>query len=93
MEFIIAIEPGTKNTVFGVVVPDLPGCFTVGDTLDEAIDKAREVIGWWYEELIKDGVELPTAKTLAEHQANPDFMGWIWKVVDVPEIKGKATNL
>jgi len=24
------------------VVPDLPGCFSAGDTLDEAIDNAKE---------------------------------------------------
>ncbi|WP_217160979.1 type II toxin-antitoxin system HicB family antitoxin [Thiocystis violascens] len=40
----MAIEPGTSTTAFGVVVPDLPGCFSAGDTLDEAVDQAREAI-------------------------------------------------
>lgn len=29
----ILIEEGTKTEAFGVVVPDLPGCFSAGDTL------------------------------------------------------------
>ncbi|MFA5170266.1 MAG: type II toxin-antitoxin system HicB family antitoxin [Sulfuriferula sp.] len=84
MEFNIAIEPGTENTAYGVVVPDLPGCFSAGDTLDEAMDNAREAIALWFESVIKDGKEIPVAKTLAEHQINPDFAGWIWAVVEVP---------
>lgn len=33
MKFIIAIEPGDEDHSFGVVVPDLSGCFSAGDTL------------------------------------------------------------
>ena len=84
MKFIIAIEPATPGTAFGVVVPDLPGCFSAGDSLDEAIDKAREAIDLWCETVIEDGGDLPLNRTLAEHQANPDFRGWIWAVVEVP---------
>jgi len=84
MKFIIAIEPGTETTAFGVVVPDLPGCFSAGDTLDKAVDNAREAIDLWCETVIEDGGDVPAAKTLAEHQADPDFSGWIWAVVEVP---------
>ena len=45
MRYPIAIEPGEAKTAFGVVVPDLPGCFSAGDTLDEAIANAAETIG------------------------------------------------
>ena len=30
---------------YGVTVPDLPGCFTAGDTVDDAIAQAAEAIG------------------------------------------------
>jgi predicted RNase H-like HicB family nuclease len=42
MRYPIAIEPGSETTAFGVVVPDLPGCFSAGDTLDEAFTGAEE---------------------------------------------------
>jgi hypothetical protein len=49
MRFIVAIEPGTETTAFGIVIPDLPGCFSAGDTLDEALDNACEAIELYYE--------------------------------------------
>ena len=55
MKYPIAIEPGDKIHAFGVVVPDLPGCFSAGDTLDEAIDNAKEAIELWLEIVIDDG--------------------------------------
>lgn len=84
MRFLIAIEPGTKITSFGVVVPDLPGCFSAGDTLDEAMNNAREAIDLWCETVIEDGGDVPIARPLTEHQADPDFAGWIWAVTEVP---------
>ena len=84
MKFIVAIEPGTETTAFGVVIPDLPGCFSAGDTLDEALDNAREAIELYYETLIEDGGSFPKMASLAEHQANPDYAGWIWAVVEIP---------
>jgi len=84
MKFIIAIEPGDDTHAFGVVAPDLPGCFSAGDTLDEAIDRAKEAIDFHCQTLIEDGGDVPSARALAEHQADPDFTGWIWAVVEVP---------
>ena len=84
MKFIIAIEPATETTAFGVVVPELPGCVSAGDTLDKAVDNAREAIELWCQTVIEDGGDVPMAKTLAEHQSDPDFAGWIWAVVEVP---------
>ncbi|MEM6406111.1 MAG: type II toxin-antitoxin system HicB family antitoxin [Pseudomonadota bacterium] len=84
MKFVIAIEPGHQHQAFGVTVPDLPGCFSAGDTLDQAVDNAREAIELWCSTTIADGGRLPVFSSLAEHQKNPDFTGWIWAVVDVP---------
>lgn len=84
MRFIVAIEPGTQSAAFGVVVPDLPGCFSAGDTLDKAVDNAHEAIDLWCATVIEDGGDVPLAKSLAEHQTDPAFAGWIWAVVEVP---------
>ncbi len=83
MRYPIAIEAGDAGHAFGVVVPDLPGCFSAGDTLDEAIDQAREAIELWLETVIDDGGAVPEAGTIASHQANPEYAGWIWAVVSV----------
>ncbi len=83
MNYVIAIEPGDKKHAFGVAVPDLPGCFSAGDTLDEAITNAREAIELWLETAIDDGLPVPEPKPLSRHQANPEFAGWIWAVISV----------
>jgi predicted RNase H-like HicB family nuclease len=95
MLYPIAIEPGDETHAFGVVVPDIPGCFSAGDTLDEAIANAREAIELHLEGLAEDDSDIPVAGTVAQHQANPDFVGWIWAVVDVDVTRymGKAEKI
>ena len=83
MRFPIAIEPGNDHTAWGVVVPDLPGCFSAGDTLDEAIEHAREAIELHIDGLLDDGAGVPPPQSVAVHQANPDFAGWVWAVVEI----------
>ena len=83
MNYVIAIEPGDKKHAFGVAVPDLPGCFSAGDTLDEAIANAREAVELWLETVIDDGLPVPEPQPLSKLQANPEFAGWIWAVVAV----------
>ena len=83
MRYPIAIEPGDRRHAFGVVVPDLPGCFSAGDTLDEAIDNATEAITLWLETVIDDGGTVPAPRSISEHQKNPQFAGWIWALVNI----------
>ena len=83
MRYPIAIEPGGRNRAWGVVVPDLPGCTSAGDTLDEAIAAAPEAIGLWLEEHLDHvGAPLPPRR-IDEHRADRRFDGWIWAVVEV----------
>lgn len=84
MKFSLAIEPGTRKSAFGVVVPDLPGCFSAGDTVEEAFDKAREAIEAHVAVLAEEGKDLPKTKSLSEWQADREYKGWTWGIVDVP---------
>ena len=83
MKFVIAIESGDDNHAFGVVVPDLTGCFSAGDTLDEALENAKEAILLWCETVYEDGGIIPLSNDVVHHQTNPEFAGWEWSVVDV----------
>ena len=44
---------------FSVSVPALPGCFTQGETIEEAIEMAREAISVYVESLEEDGEPIP----------------------------------
>lgn len=83
MRYPIAIEIGSDETAFGVVVPDLPGCFSAGDTLDEAVANAAEAIALWVETVLDDGGAVPPPGSLEAHRANPELAGWIWALAEV----------
>ena len=59
MRYPIAIEPRTDEAAYGVVVPDLPGCFSAGDTLEEAIAGAEEAGLAWIETALDGGDPIP----------------------------------
>ncbi len=68
---------------FGVTVPDLPGCFSTGNTFDESLDSVAEAIDLHLEGIVESGGEVPTPHPIATHRTNPDFAEGIWATVDV----------
>jgi len=68
---------------YGATVPDLPGCFSAGDTLEEALASVKEAIDLHLEGMVEDGGKVPAARPIAEHRANPGFADGTWAVVDV----------
>lgn len=84
MKYPIAIEPGSDSQAWGVVVPDLPGCFSAADEgIDQAIENAKEAIELWIETAIDTGQAIPSPSSIATHQANPEFSGWVWAVAEI----------
>lgn len=81
MRYPIAIEPGSHTTTFGVVVPDLPGCFSAGDTLDEALAGAEEAAAAWIDAALDGGQAVPAPRSLDAVRDNPDFAGWAFGVI------------
>ena len=83
MKYPIAIEPGGEDMAFGVVVPDLPGCFSAGDTLEEAYANAAEAIELWVETTLETGGTIPAPGSLQTLRRDPDLAGWILDLVEV----------
>jgi predicted RNase H-like HicB family nuclease len=81
MRYPIAIQPGNDVSAFGVVVPDLPGCFSAGDTLDEAIAGAEEAAAAWVDATLDAGHPIPAPSSLDAIRQNPDFAGWTFGVI------------
>ncbi|MDO5314970.1 MAG: type II toxin-antitoxin system HicB family antitoxin [bacterium] len=55
---------------YTVFVPSLPGCITYGETVDEAIDMAKEAIELYIEELQDRGESIPDDSNLLEYSLN-----------------------
>ena len=83
MHYPIAIEPGDAQRAFGVVVPDLPGCFSAGDSLDEAIVAAEEAAAAWIDTALDDGLAIPPPSAVERLRAMPEFAGWIFAIIHV----------
>ena len=84
MKFPIAIEPGNATTAWGVVVPDLPGCFSAADSgIDEAIDNAKEAIELWIETALDMDQVIPQPSLISELQKRKEYKGWIWAMVEI----------
>lgn len=64
-KYIVVIEKAENN--YSAFSPDLPGCITVGTTIDEVISFMREAIELYLEELIEENEAIPHSKSLADH--------------------------
>jgi len=83
MIYPIAIEIGDAETAYGFVVPDLPGCFSAGDTMDEAMKNATQAIYAWIEAALDAGEEIPKPSSLESLRNNAAYEGWAFGIVDV----------
>ena len=77
MKFTVVLHTDDGRR-YGVTVPDLPGCFSVGDGMDEALESVREAIDLHAETLIEDGgvwavVDVPVERffTLPKRSISP----------------------
>ncbi|MBC3455065.1 type II toxin-antitoxin system HicB family antitoxin [Pseudomonas mosselii] len=95
MSFPLRFSPVTINMPGGVEVPDIPGCFSAGEDLDNAIAMAREAIEGHLELLAQDQQEIPKASLVSVHAANPAYAGCTWALIDIDITRylGKAEKL
>jgi predicted RNase H-like HicB family nuclease len=64
---IIDGEPGA----LGLWVPDMPGCTSMGETLDGLLQNAQEALGMWAEDALAQEEHLPAPRSLDEIARDP----------------------
>ena len=82
MKFIVVLHTDDGER-YGVTVPDLPGCFSGGDTFELALQNVEEAIDTHVETLIDDGQPIPLSLSLKQHQKNTNYKNGVWAVVNV----------
>ena len=94
MRFPIVLH-ATKGKTYSVIVPDLPGCYSAGDTFEEAMDMAREAIDAHVELLVSQGAVVPKGQPISRHLSKREYSGGIWAAVDVDlsDYLGKAEKI
>jgi predicted RNase H-like HicB family nuclease len=83
------------DSAFGVTVPDIPGCFSAGDTLEAAMLNTHEAIAGHLEILAEDGAVIPQAESMAIHRDKPEYADGLWALVevDITPFLGKAEKI
>ena len=69
--YVAIVEDAGAEKAIGVWFPDLPGCFSAGDDVDEALRNAGEAIALYAETLAKDGRALPAPRSVAALRHDP----------------------
>jgi predicted RNase H-like HicB family nuclease len=86
-----------RGSDYGVTVPGLPGCFTAGRTVDEALAMAEEAIELHLEGLIEQGQAVPRPGAIEDYKDDPTYKGGTWAVVSISparlRIKAKRINI
>lgn len=96
MKYPIAIHKDPKSD-YGVTFPDLPGCFSAGSTIEEALDMAHEAAECHIEGLLLDAEPLPAVQNIESHLNNPEYKNCTWAIVEVDisklSLKSKRVNI
>ena len=84
-----------RQSDYGVTVPDLPGCFSAGETMEAALSNVVEAIECHLEGLLFDGESIPEASPVETHQQHTDFAGGTWALVniDLSRLASKAKRI
>ena len=57
--YTIVLTQEPDGSAYNVIVPALPGCLTFGATVEEAIERAKEAIALYLDDVIACGEPIP----------------------------------
>ncbi len=89
MRYPVVIDKDPDSD-YCILVPDLPGCITAADTVEEVLIQAVEAIKCHLGGMLIDGDLIPEPQDIAAHQNNPhyaDFQRWDWVTITLPELR------
>ena len=90
----IAVVHKDKGSDFGVSFPDLPGCITAGNTIDEAKDMAQDSLALHIKGMIEDQERIPSPAKLEDIMDDPDYSdAAAILVVSVSEAKPRSVRV
>ena len=58
--------PCNKPGAYTVIVPDLPGCVTEGDTLADAVKMGEDAASGWILDELEDGKQIPRSSNFKD---------------------------
>lgn len=83
MIYPVALDIGTSSQAVGVKVPDLPTCYSAGNTVEEALKNVAVAIAMHLEGLIAEGGVAPFGSSVSRYMGIEEFEGCVWALVNV----------
>jgi predicted RNase H-like HicB family nuclease len=93
--YIVVVDG--KPGAYGMYVPDLPGCTSMGDTIAELLVNAQEALQLWAEDSLKSDERLPRPRSIEAIRKDPDVArdlaeGGVLAVVPLVVETGRAVK-
>jgi predicted RNase H-like HicB family nuclease len=96
MKYPIVIHKN-MNSDYGVIFPDIPGCFSAGASIEEAIAMSQEAAECHIEGMLLDSEPIPLASSIENHRDNPEYEDGLWALVNIDIsklfLKAKRINI
>ena len=94
MRYFVELDGSEPGVGYDVAVPDLPGCTSAGDDLDEALRNAKEAIALHLEAMIADGEPVPARTSKPAAPSVPGaLIGFVEVDLHTPSPSNRATRL
>src|SRR5437660_11041714 len=69
--YVAIVEDAGAEQAIGVWFPGLPGCFSAGDDIDDALRNAQEALALYAEAEAQEGRALPKPRTIFALKSDP----------------------
>jgi predicted RNase H-like HicB family nuclease len=93
----IAFIHKEPDSCYGVSFPDMPGCTSAGDTLDEAVANAVDALSGHVRIMDMDGDGVPAPRSLEEIVADPELAedreGALLSAIALVKDRGSSTRI
>jgi predicted RNase H-like HicB family nuclease len=93
----IAFIHKDPDSIYGVSFPDVPGCISAGDTIDEAVRNAVEALSGHIRMLEADGDPVPSPRDFDAIMNDPDLAqdreGAMTTIVPLVRDRGSSTRI
>lgn len=70
--YVAIVEDAGPEKAVGIWFPDLPGCFSAGDDIDEALHNAQEALALYADSRTKEGRALPAPRSVSTLKNDPE---------------------
>lgn len=93
----IAFIHKDPDSIYGVSFPDVPGCISAGDTIDDAVRNAVEALSGHVRMLEADGDPVPSPRDFDAIMNDPDLAedreGAMTTIVPLVRDRGSSTRI